>query len=856
MKHCIIGIVGLGLVMLIFDACQQSFLLQFTATQDILQELSLSVQDATQSISLQPDQTLKQHEWYSPSKTVRQKSVTFYRYNTLQDVEINLVCRQTPQSEASSQSVEMVLNQHLVGSFVIEPMKTPTIPATLPAAALRSGPNLLLFRFAAPIPVNGFGNLEQITFTNQDRIAYLPEETQTIDLRKDARPERYLLIGWSEVEQEHTWANARSSSLVFYRDKPVQDLLLEAICWTLPAKASTPQTTEVVLNGVSVGAFVVAPDAFHPYTLSLPAAHLRAGRNALQFRFAYVVSPHDIDANSQDNRTLSVAFQKVQLTGERILKKKLATAGLVQHAASVFQIPYKLPKQFVLDVRYQILNGARAAVKVVNDQGEIIRFPLSSWGKQTQKLIELPNEGVYTLQLVADGKERSAVLWQQIQIKSKPTLIPAQAQGATGFAKAARPDMLVYVVDTLRADHLGCYGYQRNTSPNIDRFAKENVLFRFAYANSSWTKASGANIITGLLPKHHHTMLRDERLPDELMTLAEVLHDNGYYTAGFSTNRHIGATFGFQQGFDTFIERPVDRAHKVNVWIQAFLTEYLAKPDRQPLFMLVWVVDPHSSYSPCEWAKTLFDIQQYEPIDTDSQQLVDDIQIEKIQPTPSQIEFIKARYDQEIYCTDAAFGKLLNRLKAFNLYENSIIVFTGDHGEEFFDHGAVGHGRTLYNDQIAIPLIMKMPGLTQGVHEERAQHLDIYPTLLDAAGVAEPYALDGVSLLRHPDPQRMLYCEENSEGNELYAVLDAEKKVIHNKIYYRRSQTMLPPVEVYQIADSLEQHNLAMHGMADEWRLQTLFALMNHKSRFDLHSVKAEISLELDQHLRDLGYLK
>lgn len=853
MKHRIIRIVGLGVVMLVFGACQQSSLSQFTATQDILQELSLSMQDATQSISLRADQKLKQHEWYSPSKTVRQKSVTFYRYNTLQDAEINLVCRQTPQSEASPQSVEIVLNQHLVGSFVVEPAKTPTIPVTLPAAALRSGPNLLLFRFAVPIPVNGFGNLEQIIFTNQDRIAYLPEETQTIDLRKDAKPERYLLTGWSEVEQEHTWANARSSSLLFYRDKPAQDLLLEVICWTLPAQASTPQTTEVLLNGVSVGVFVVTPDAFHSYTLSLPAEHLRAGRNVLQFRFAYVVSPHEVN---KDNRTLSVAFQKVQLTGESILKKKPATAGLVQHAASAFQIPYKLPKQFVLDLRYQLLNGARAAVRLLNDQGEIIRLPLSSWSKQTQKLIELPDEGVYTLQLVADGKERSAVCWQQIQIKSEPTLSSAQAQSSTGFVKAARPDMLLYVVDTLRADHLGCYGYQRNTSPNIDRFAKENVLFRFAYANSSWTKASGANIITGLLPKHHRTMLRDERLPDELMTLAEVLHDNGYYTAGFSTNRHIGATFGFQQGFDTFIEQPVDRASVVNTWIQAFLKEYLAKPDHQSLFMLVWVVDPHSSYNPCEWAKTLFDIQQYEPIDTDSQKLVDDIQQEKIQPTPSQIEFIKARYDQEIYCTDAAFGKLLNRLMAFNLYENSLIVFTGDHGEEFFEHGAVGHGRTLYNDQIAIPLIMKMPGLTQGVHEERAQHLDIYPTLLDAADITEPYALDGISLLRNPDPQRMLYCEENSEGNELYAILDAEKKVIHNKTYYRRSQTMLPPVEVYQTADILEQHNLAMYGLADEWRLQTLFALMNGKSRFDLHSAKAEISLALDQHLRDLGYLK
>jgi arylsulfatase A-like enzyme len=293
----------------------------------------------------------------------------------------------------------------------------------------------------------------------------------------------------------------------------------------------------------------------------------------------------------------------------------------------------------------------------------------------------------------------------------------------------------------------------------------------------------------------------------------------------------------------------------VNEHIFDFLQEYTAHKERKPLFILVWMTDPHAPYVPPKNVQKLFDIDQYTLIDT-SVNLLTKIREQTLVPTASQVEYIKTRYDQEIFANDRSFGRLLERLKTLGLYQNMTIIFSADHGEEFFEHHGVGHGFTLYNEQIRVPLIIKTPEIKPGVYTDVVALMDIYPTLLDMLDLAEPYPLDGISMLSPDTRHDMLYFEEALGGNVVFARLDSAKKLIFNRQYYRPPLThiSLPVFEAYAAEDSDENQNLTIQGFEDFFRVQELVSYMNNKNVLGIQEEETEISPELDQKLRELGY--
>ncbi len=315
------------------------------------------------------------------------------------------------------------------------------------------------------------------------------------------------------------------------------------------------------------------------------------------------------------------------------------------------------------------------------------------------------------------------------------------ALSLAGCAKPAQdlpPNVLLIIVDTLRSDRLGCYGGMRNTSPAVDALAADGVRFDRAYAASPWTLPSMASILTGLYPASHGARTKRHRLPLAAVTLAEALSVHGYATAAVVSHLFVGSEYRFDQGYDIFLEDHA-RGHAyvstqgVTSDALRVLNEFAA--DSRPFFLTVHYFDPHSDYQPHDevpfappGAGRLTGGESIEEI----RRLRDDI-------TPEEREFLLAVYDEEIRHTDAGIARLLRGLDVAGLTDRTLVVFTADHGEEFFEHGVIGHGRSLRETVIRVPLVFRGPGVVGGrtiVHP--ASHASVTPTVLDLLGLDAP----------------------------------------------------------------------------------------------------------------------
>jgi arylsulfatase A-like enzyme len=314
-------------------------------------------------------------------------------------------------------------------------------------------------------------------------------------------------------------------------------------------------------------------------------------------------------------------------------------------------------------------------------------------------------------------------------------LLPCAGCGPRGGGADSRPNVLLIVIDTLRWDHVGSYGAERDTTPALDRLAGDGVRFERAYAPSGWTNPSIATLFTGLHPSSHTVTSLDRRLPDAVETLAEILAANGYATSGVVSSRHIGPKHGFDQGFDTFSTREArghEHASTQGVTLQAM--EQLERLSAtSPFLLFVHYLDPHYTYLRHPEigfaAEAKGRLVGGEPIYA-LREWMDDM-------TDEELEFLKSVYDEEVRFTDDGIGQLLERLRQLGLEEETLIVVTADHGEEFLGHGWLGHTRTLYEELVRVPLIVRAPegSLRGAVVREPVSLVALAATVLDVVGI-------------------------------------------------------------------------------------------------------------------------
>ncbi len=358
------------------------------------------------------------------------------------------------------------------------------------------------------------------------------------------------------------------------------------------------------------------------------------------------------------------------------------------------------------------------------------------------------------------------------------------AAAGCGRGPAAPPNILFISVDTLRRDHLGCYGYERETSPRIDRIAGNGVLFENGVSTSCWTLPSHTSMLTGLYPSFHRLQDDGNRLAGDVATLAEQLRDAGYHTMAVTAHVYVSSEFGLDRGFDRFddslirggAENPV--ASEV---IDRALDLFRTLPP-EPFFAFVHFFDPHWDYAPPPPFDTKFTDPTYDgPIDGTLDSMLPFLQGDRRMPAADLARAV-ALYDGEIAFVDAQIGRLIDGLDEMGRMENTLIVLTGDHGEEFQDHGRLGHGKSLFREQLGVPIILSgHDTFPAGGRSDRLVSLvDLAPTLLELAGVVPAERLQGVSLAgAEEESGRSVFGESIRFGNEMRTVRDSRYKMIH-----------------------------------------------------------------------------
>lgn len=316
-----------------------------------------------------------------------------------------------------------------------------------------------------------------------------------------------------------------------------------------------------------------------------------------------------------------------------------------------------------------------------------------------------------------------------------------------------RPNVLLISIDTLRPDRLSCYGNQRPTSPNIDALAKRGVLFENAYSPTSWTLPGHMSIFTSLYPSFHkldhNSRLGTVRLDDSERTLTELLKGSGFRTASFVTHPFLSAEWGFGRGFDLYVRevsQAGDNARRALNWLEWHQFHERRGLEPSGFFLFLHFIDPHETYNPPPPFLDRF-TGNYQGKLKPTTHLVTAF-LEKPFPSEADYRYTLALYDGEINYVDSQIGRIRQALDDAGWLDSTVIVVTSDHGEEFKDHGSMGHKTTLYDEQLRVPLIISYPPrFASGLRlTERASLLDIHPTVLGLLGETSPAAVQGLDL--------------------------------------------------------------------------------------------------------------
>lgn len=427
---------------------------------------------------------------------------------------------------------------------------------------------------------------------------------------------------------------------------------------------------------------------------------------------------------------------------------------------------------------------------------------------------------------------------------SRPALLPRP--------DTSRPNLLIISIDTLRADHLGAYGYHRPTSPNIDRLAARGMLFERAMSQAPWTTPSHMTLFTSLFPTVHAvdapTTDRQRRLADDKRLLAEIIRDGDYATAAFTGSGAISALYGFWRGFSVYDETDHDAPERHNEDVSGVFesaSRWLVEHRELPFFMFFHTYEVHAPYI-------------HRSFESEAAGGDDDARV-------------TALYDGDILYTDGFIGQLVSLLDGLGVSERTIIVLLSDHGEELvarYPGKRIGHGHTVYDELLHVPLIIVAPGKVAAgarVHE-MVQLIDVMPTLLEMMHLPAPTGIQGASFASvfrgEPLPGRHAFAEATNNGPERKTIRDGRYKYIRR--FPREGRTAreipvpIPEEEFFDLdADPEERASILDRGgeILAELRRQ-LEAIVALNTTLRSAAPEQVLDEETIRRLKALGYIQ
>ncbi len=641
-----------------------------------------------------------------------------------------------------------------------------------------------------------------------------------------------------------------------------------------------------------IGGPVVPGAEFRTYTLEPQFPIASAGVREV------LLSPCDVAGASFEIESVRVVFAKERLAsvasgpGWHGLSE-IYRETLVARAPETLRFPVVVPPAARLDL----------ALGMIED--DALRFRISVRAGAEEKLL-------------AERTLTQPQRWEPLRIDltgyagqsiELALALESERPGAIGFwgapvVRSAAPrgpvqGVIVILADTLRRDHLSAYGHARETTPTLARMASEGTLFRDAISQATWTKVSVPSLMLSLYPTSHGIRSFADRLPDDASTLAEAFRDAGFATLALSSNFFVGKLTHLEQGFEELheaasLESSVSTSGESSKTAREQVDRLLPWLDAQrgaAFFAYLHVTDPHSPYRPMRPYDTRFvsaeDGARHERenavlrkhiahplMKAFGMPIASELAAAKID-AKAYLDVDRAWYDASIRAMDAELARVFERLRELGLAENTLVVFTSDHGEEFLEHGASFHGRSVYGEVTRIPLLVWGAGVPAGrTVEETVQSIDVMPTLLELASVTTTAPMQGQSLAP-------LLAEATTAGTPAWtprpaisehrldlggppwvdregtAINDSEWKLIENS----SPSASVPPFELYDARrDPLDQHDIAAQHPDEVTRLRAALAAWRvEAAKLRLKtSATAEPSLSSDEieRLKSLGYVQ
>ena len=554
---------------------------------------------------------------------------------------------------------------------------------------------------------------------------------------------------------------------------------------------------------------LIPGEEMRTYTLKYP----RPVR-AAQIRRLYL-RPTDAAGATFEIESVRIIFRKEYLAG---IPSGIGFQGMseiyresiVSRAPETLKLPLSLPERPILQLAFGIVDDTPVTFRVASGERTLVERTLSTpyrWEERDIDLSALGRKASLTLSLVSEHPGAIGV-WGSPVVRQRD---PARAAGAP------RGVILLWA-DTLRRDHLDAYGYERETAPFLKRMASEGVLFENNFSQATWTKVSTPSVLTSLYPSTHGVKNFSDFLPSSATTLAEVYRDAGYATVSFASNLFTGQFTNLHQGFEELHEDgslpEVGSSKTSRAYVDQFV-HWLERHHDVPFFAFVHVYDPHDPFEPRPPYNGLWaDGRKKEQHEKDLEKARAVIQepLAKAFGMPSREELHEAGVDPDAYVAfdqdwydgsirgmDAEIERVFERLRELGLDEDTLVVFAGDHGEEFLEHGRTFHGQSVYGELTRVPLIFRWPGgIAPGARVERVtETIDVMPTLLTLSGIPLPEAIQGQSLaplltgdgsgFRDRPAISEKAVTKGGEGapwpedTESYAIVDSGFKLIHHR---------------------------------------------------------------------------
>ncbi len=712
---------------------------------------------------------------------------------------------------------------------------------------------------------------EDLDLTQIFALAEGATETEAIDFGTPSA-RAHLVEGWGFNQRRSdgrrfVWGLGKRSALRVTVGEP-RDLRMRFRCWPAPLKGEPEASLEMFVAGVRVGEARLEPRPAW-YAVRVPAALLVQGENRIELRYGRAAPRGAAPPGVPDLG--AVAFDRLEIPSAH----SFGLPAVAEGEGPVLRLPFRSSLSFYWrlpvggELRFagiEAWGGAEGSLDIdVQPAGTPVpqRSSLGTGGAAGSELpiAEGPVRVVLRATLAGEPPEGPAGL--DLRAPRLRTPVGENGGPAPPVAAEAFPNVFVYLIDTLRPDHLGSYGYDRPTSPHIDAFARDATLFRNAVAQTSWTRPAVASLFTGLNPPSHGVIGPDHALASDVETLPATLGKLGYQTWGVTTNGNAAPAFGFGRGFDRYNYLPEGQdgeMHQLSDRVNEIVFGWLSRRrDRRPLFLHLHTTDPHSPYTPRAPFRAKLAARVSDP-EAGTRAYMRRLQLGEPAPPGAQGD-VRALYDAEIAFNDEHFGAFLSKLKELDLYQSSLVILLSDHGEAFAEHGTWQHGTTLYHEVVAIPLIIKFPGgLGRGeVVETLARQVDVLPTILDVLGRPPLEGLEGRSLLpevrgggAEPEPGVTAYSHLSRRRGEWASATQSGRQLIRT----RAASDGAERVRLFDLErDPLQRHDLA--EMSPVWRGYLLSQLEHLESLPGRpgEAPAAEIDPDLRERLRALGYL-